>query len=604
MSQPDTPAAAPAQRLAKPLNAQPGRFAPNPPLIEGSGTELAAETRDLLHRRLRAAALVLAFGFAIFLARDLFFPRLFQKVGLHALAFLLLLLDLAALSTRWRPTMRQLRILEVATFAIIIACLIAGQYLGLQARLLEDRLNAYELRVLFKNSIVGTLILVFTYGIFIPNTWRRASLVIVPMALAPLVAPLAMSFTSPAFATLSEEARTPEKLSENALYLVLGTVSAIFGSHTINSFRCEAFRARRLNQYRLIRRLGAGGMGEVYLAEHQFLKRPCAIKLIRPDISQKPRLQARFELEVKATARLSHWNTVDLYDYGRTDDGIFYYVMEYLPGLSLQDLVGRHGPLPPARVIYLLRQACDALHEAHAVGLIHRDLKPPNIFAAYRGARHDVTKILDFGLVKVTKANMELDSPVVTREGTVTGSPHYMAPEQIMRTHPPDARTDIYALGAIAYFLLTGRPPFVGPDSMSVMMAHARDPVVPPSQLRPDLPADLEGVVLQCLEKAPESRIADAEGLNRALAGCADAVGWSPERAAAWWHSHEPSRLTGEAEPPIPSAAPGSEYTRAEYKTLGSEASEGGEALVPTSEGDTDLALSLGDDRTRPERRP
>jgi serine/threonine-protein kinase len=604
MSQPHTPADSSAHVAEKTPRPLPDRFCPNPRLIEGSGVELAAETRNLLHRRLWAASVVLVFGFGIFLARDLVFPRLLQSVGLHALAFVVLVLNLVALSTRWRPSMRQLRLLEVATFATIIACLIASQYLGLQARIMQEQLTPQGLRILFKNSVIGTLILIFTYGIFIPNTWRRASLIIGPMALAPLVAPLALGVTSPAFAALTEEARTLERLSENGLYLILGAVTAIFGSHTINSFRCEAFRARRLNQYRLIRRLGAGGMGEVYLAEHQFLKRPCAIKLIRPDISQKPRLQARFELEVKATARLSHWNTVDLYDYGRTDDGTFYYVMEYLPGLSFQELVGRHGPLPPARVIYLLRQACDALHEAHAFGLIHRDLKPPNIFAAYRGARHDVTKILDFGLVKATKPDMGLDTPVVTRQGTVTGSPLYMAPEQIMRTHPPDPRTDIYALGAIAYFLLTGQPPFTGSDSMSVMIAHARDPVVPPSELRPDLAADLEGVVLGCLEKDPESRIPDAESLNRALAACADAAGWSPECAAAWWHSHEPSCLTGPEEPPAESKAPGSDYTRAECQAPGSEANERGETLVPSPELVTDLALSLGDDRTRPERRP
>ena len=185
--------------------------------------------------------------------------------------------------------------------------------------------------------------------------------------------------------------------------MVLGAVTAIFGTHTINTFRTEAFRARQLNQYRLGKKLGAGGMGEVYLAEHQLLKRPCAIKLIRPALSQQARVLARFELEVRATARLSHWNTVEVYDYGRHGrrnillcDGIF-------AGLSLQELVDRHGPLPPERVIYLLRQACDALHEAHQMGLIHRDLKPPNIFAAFRGGQCDVAKLLDFGLVKPTK---------------------------------------------------------------------------------------------------------------------------------------------------------------------------------------------------------
>ncbi len=374
-----------------------------------------------------------------------------------------------------------------------------------------------------------------------------------------------LGLTSPSFLAVSEEARTLDKLTENALFLLLGAVTAIFGTHTINTFRTEEFRARRLNQYHLTKKLGAGGMGEVYLAEHQLLKRPCAVKLIRPDMSQKPRVLARFELEVRATARLSHWNTVEVFDYGRTEDGTFYYVMEYLPGLSLQELVDRHGPLPPGRIIYLLCQACDALREAHQAGLIHRDLKPPNVFSAYRGARYDVAKLLDFGLVKPI---YDQESVVSTREGTVTGSPLYMAPEQVMRTHAADRRTDIYAIGAITYFLLTGRPPFLGNDSMAVMVAHARDPVVPPSQLRGDVPGDLEQVVLRCLEKKPEDRYQDAESLSRAFSACADAGTWSAMQAEAWWQEHEPRLLVPEidstsSEQDVDAAIAASELTRA-----------------------------------------
>ena len=323
------------------------------------------ETRELLHRRLFAASLMLALSFGLFLVRDFVFPPLLKRFSvLHGTVFGLLIVNLLALSARWKPTMRQLRTLELATFGIIIAAFIASQSMGLRARVQMDILTAVEMRILFKNSIIGTLILMFTYGIFIPNEWKRAACVIIPMAVCALVAPLLLSLTSAEFRTVWQEAGTPQRLSENALYLVLGVVTAIYGTHAINKFRTEAFEERSLNQYRLTRKLVAGGMGEVYLAEHQLLKRPCAIKLIRPGLSQKPRVLARFELEVQATARLSHWNTVEVYDYGRTEDGTFYYVMEYLPGLSLQELVERHGPLPTGRVIYLLRQACDALHEA------------------------------------------------------------------------------------------------------------------------------------------------------------------------------------------------------------------------------------------------
>ena len=292
-------------------------------------------------------------------------------------------------------------------------------------------------------------------------------------------------------------------------------------------------------------------MGEVYLAEHQLLKRPCAIKLIRPDLAGIHRVFARFEREVRATAQLSHWNTIEIFDYGRNSDGAFYYVMEYLPGLSLSDLVNQFGPLPAARAIYLLRQACDALREAHDSGLIHRDIKPANLMAAFRGGQYDVTKLLDFGLVKTLT---EDDSVHLSKDNTVAGSPLYMAPEQIMKTQAPDRRTDIYGLGAVAYFTLTGRPPFLGESAIAVMISHARDPVTPPSALNPSIPADLEQVVLRCLAKNPDDRFPDTTSLGTALESCVDAANWSPRQALDWWQSHRyreaPTTDAGQADTP------------------------------------------------------
>jgi eukaryotic-like serine/threonine-protein kinase len=585
-----------------PAEHPPERLAPDRRIIEGSAPNLEGETRNLLHRRLFAASLMLALSFGVFLIRDLIFPPLLQRFSiLHGGVFCLLIVNLLALSGRWKPTLRQLRMLEVATFGIITAYFIASQSLGLRARVRLDLLDAVGLRILFKNSIIGTLILMFTYGIFIPNDWKRAARVVVPIAMAPLVAPLLLGLTSAEFRTVWEEAGTPERLSENALFLVLGAVTAIYGTHIINTFRTEAFEERSLNQYRLTKKLGAGGMGEVYLAEHQLLKRPCAVKLIRPGLSQQPRVLTRFELEVQATARLSHWNTVEVYDYGRTENGTFYYVMEYLPGLSLQELVERHGPLPAGRVIYLLRQACDALHEAHKAGLIHRDLKPPNIFAAYRGARYDVAKLLDFGLVKPMK---EEESPALTREGAVTGSPLYMSPEQVMRTQEPDVRTDIYAMGGIAYFLLTGQPPFVSNDPMAVMVAQARDPVVPPSRVRADVPADLEKVVLRCLEKNPAHRFQDAESLARAFLACQDATAWSAEQAEAWWEANQPLE-PGDSKEPFPGRnVPDTvDLTRPDDKNPTLGASEVEAVAEPISSDGIELSLSLSEDDGRPEPR-
>ena len=386
-----------------------------------------------------------------------------------------------------------------------------------------------------KSSVLCMFLMILSYAIFIPNTWRRAAAVIVPMALAPMAVPWILGMLHPESFAVAVRAADIGQMTEHGIFLLLGAFTAIFGTHTINDLRLEAREARMLNQYRLGRKLGAGGMGEVYLAEHKMLKRPCAIKLIRPERAADAHTLGRFEREVRATAQLSHWNTILIFDYGRQDDGTFYYAMEYLPGLSLDVLVRRFGPMPPARVVYLLRQACDALDEAHGAGLVHRDIKPANLFAAYRGGHHDVTKLLDFGLVKTLSG---FDEMQLSHEDTVAGSPLYIAPEQVLHTQPPDRRADIYSLGAVAYFLLTGQTPFTGQTAMEVMIAHTRDPVASPSQVHPEIPADLERVVLRCLAKSPEDRYPDTPSLAAALAACDRADGWSSEQAAAWWSDH------------------------------------------------------------------
>ena len=369
-----------------------------------------------------------------------------------------------------------------------------------------------------------------------PQQLAARAAVIVPMALAPMVVPWVLALFHPGLYQVAIRATSFDQISEHTLFLLLGAFTAIYGTHIINTLRTEAYEARLLNQYRLGRKLGGGGMGEVYLAEHQLLKRPCAIKLIRPDLAGIQRVFARFEREVRATAQLSHWNTIEIFDYGRNTDGAFYYVMEYLPGLSLSDLVRAIRAAARQLVRFIcLRQACDALREAHDTGLIHRDIKPANLMAAYRGGQYDVTKLLDFGLVKTLA---EGNSVHLSKENTVAGSPLYMAPEQVMQNQPPDRRTDIYGLGAVAYFTLTGRPPFLGDNAMAVMVSHARDPVTPPRQLDPSIPEDLERVVLQCLAKNPDDRYPDTPSLGEALDACVDAPNWSPRHALDWWQNH------------------------------------------------------------------
>jgi serine/threonine-protein kinase len=313
----------------------------------------------------------------------------------------------------------------------------------------------------------------------------------------------------------------------------------VYGTHIINSARREAFKARQFGQYRLLDRLGSGGMGEVYRAEHVLLKRPCAMKLIKPGDDADAAAIARFEIEVTATSKLTHWNTVEIYDYGHTEDGTFYYVMELLPGLSLEDLVARHGPLPPGRVVHLLRQVCGALQEAHDVGLIHRDIKPANIFAAQRGGVFDVAKLLDFGLVKERTSRRTGES--AAGFGSFSGTPLYMAPEQASAYEDVDGRADIYALGAVAYFLLTGKPPFAGTNVVQLLAAHASTEVAPPSKVNAEVPEDLERVVLRCLEKRADDRFPNATGLGQALAACECAANWTDETAATWWRTNQRS---------------------------------------------------------------
>jgi serine/threonine-protein kinase len=211
--------------------------------------------------------------------------------------------------------------------------------------------------------------------------------------------------------------------------------------------------------------------------------------------------------------------------------------MEYLPGQTLEELVARHGPLPPARVIHFLRQVCGALREAHKTGLLHRDVKPSNVLACERGGIPDVAKLLDFGLVQESRL-AGLDAHRLTMQGTIVGSPPYMSPEQAAGKPNLDARSDVYSVGGVAYFLLTGQPPFVRETAMQMLLAHAYEPVVPPSQVRPGVPADLEAVVLRCLEKDPARRFPDADSLDKALAACRDAGGWDPDQATAWWQTH------------------------------------------------------------------
>jgi hypothetical protein len=306
-------------------------------------------------------------------------------------------------------------------------------------------------------------------------------------------------------------------------------------SWVIYGLRAEVREARRLGQYTLEEKIGEGGMGVVYRATHAMLRRPAAIKLLLPNRAGEKNL-ARFEREVQLTSRLTHPHTVSIFDYGRTADGIFYYVMEYIDGFDLERLVDEDGPLQPARVIRILAQASGALSEAHALGLIHRDIKPANLVLTERVDESDIVKVVDFGLVKTLETSP--GDAALTNVDAITGTPLYLAPEAIASPDSVDARSDLYALGAVGYFLLTGQHVFDAPTVVEVCSKHLLEAPVPPSQrLGRAVPPDLEALILACLAKKREDRPASAEALRGALVACADADKYDVQAARTWWQN-------------------------------------------------------------------
>jgi eukaryotic-like serine/threonine-protein kinase len=325
---------------------------------------------------------------------------------------------------------------------------------------------------------------------------------------------------------------TPIRNVVDALsWSLLGAALATVASTVIYGLRNKALRALELGQYTLEEQIGQGSMGRVFRAKHAMLRRPTAIKLLTGDGSETA--LRRFEREVQLTARLTHPNTISVYDYGRTPDGHFYYAMELLEGKTLEDLVAESGPQRAGRVIHILLQVCGALNEAHGVGLIHRDIKPANIYVCARGGVFDVVKVLDFGLVR------EFGNPTevaFTNADAVVGTPLYLSPEAIVTPAEMDARADLYGLGGLAYFLLCGSPPFSGRTMVELCGHHLH--TAPPALSRRvpgGLADDLERVILACLAKDPEQRPQSTAELARALRACRDAGTWSELDAERWW---------------------------------------------------------------------
>jgi serine/threonine-protein kinase len=402
---------------------------------------------------------------------------------------------------------------------------------GIGSAFATSAVLAMDLRPAGYTTLMYAAFTVFLRAIVVPSSGRRtaimSTLVFVPVWGAALTLGIATTqeLPSPAFVVGA---------------VVLGTVPILLasvGSDIIYGLRRQVSEAMQLGQYTLDRKIGEGGNGAVYRAHHALLRRPTAVKLLLPDRVGAENLD-RFEREVQHMSQLTHPNTVAVFDYGRSPDGVFYYAMEYLGGIDLENLVKRFGPQPSDRVVQIVLQICGALHEAHTAKLIHRDIKPANIILCERGTVLDVAKVVDFGLVK------EITRDTTASNQAILGTPAYIAPEAVTDPDHITHAVDLYALGAVGYFLVTGRPVFEGKTAVDVCIQHVTRPPTRPSDLTGAvISPELETVLLTCLAKQPSERYGSAAALAEALEAVPAAGNWRKADAVAWWDAFRRSQV-------------------------------------------------------------
>jgi serine/threonine-protein kinase len=426
--------------------------------------------------------------------------------------------------------------------AIAILFEIASSYGIAAAELLQPQSLDFRNAAWTGLSWVAVWTLLFT--IVVPSSPRRS-----------VLAALAASSSVPAMAAISFAAYPPPVLPTTGQFFflfvfpyLLVVVMAYVGARVLFALGNEVRKARELGSYRLLERLGQGGMGEVWRARHRLLARPAAIKLIRPSAAPSiigSEAASRFEREAQAIASLRSPHTVDLFDFGIADDGTFYYVMELLDGLDAERIVNTFGPMPAGRVIHVIRQVCHSLSEAESISLVHRDIKPANIVLCRYGEDYDFVKVLDFGIVKAIHGPGTAEgAPTLTGltvEHVVRGTPAFMAPEQVLGGRPVDHRTDIYGIGCLTYWLLTGQLVFTGDTPMQLLTQHAQAMPEPPSaRTALPIPKELDALVLACLAKDPSDRPQTARELARRLEAVPVTTEWTPELAREWWETHQP----------------------------------------------------------------
>jgi serine/threonine-protein kinase len=433
-----------------------------------------------------------------------------------------------------RGASRPLRsIIAAETVGILLASI---GYIGMGATIPPevgaDTITAFALAFAF-----------FARAVFVPSTARHTAALGLLIGV-PLVVLMTLHYRNvdPAiWQMVGYETRGFERgtiLVSTALMLTMWWTLTVglssIASWVIHRLRSEVSSIRRLGQYQLERKMGEGAMGVVYQATHGMLKRPTAVKLLRPELGGHE-VHELFRREVQQTARLTHPHTIRVYDYGRTPDGLFYYAMEFLDGASLQDIVDATGPQPISRVVQILRDAALALDEAHQIGLIHRDVKPSNIMLTHQGGAYDFVKVVDFGLVKRLQDD---DEPESSDTRSIKGTPHYLSPEGINTPNQVDARSDIYALGAVGYCLLTGRTVFQAKTAAGICMEHLQSIPAPIAEARGEpVPRELEQLILACLAKDRADRPASAEALADAL-DALDITLWTRADAEEWWQRY------------------------------------------------------------------